>query len=326
MRNPVYEQALSRQGIKYQYIESLDLEAVSIQNSLHNQVRLKEAVLPELVKQYKIAYEVGDQFPPLLCHRVGRGKYTLLDGVNRYSAAIAAKLKEHDAYEVDSDTPQSALIRLRATFNNSVNGQRMDYDDLMWHAVQIVRTRILSAAQAAKECSVKYPELVTRIRELEAREFLDTQAVPHRNLQRDKILDLLPLKEAGTDLFTRACRIVNDTGASTEDCKDIVKAVKNAKTSDAKAKAINNWEESDRLARRRAETKGGTISVVKPPSEKFDKLLRDLNHILSNNADNALRASRKEYEAQHEIVATIADRLVAMYGLGPIPSRKAGAS
>jgi hypothetical protein len=323
MRSSFYEQALDRQGVQWRYIKNLAMDEINLDRSKNNQVRLTQPVIPELVTQYAGAMRAGDRFPPVVVHRIGKGKYNLLDGVNRTVAAIEARRSYVDAYEISSATPVAALARLRATFNNAVNGQRMSYDDLMWHAIEMVRLRILALEVAAKECGVKRHDLASRVKEAELREVLDSHNISNRNIGRDRLIDLRPVKDFGVDLFCRVAKLVDSTGAACEDVKDIVRDVKRAKNHSDKIAVIKDWEKSDKLVTARAETKGGTIKRKSPPPKhRMSKLLRDMDRLLGLNQDAALKPTGGDWRQARESAAMIVDRLTIMFGLGVVTTAR----
>ena len=66
MKNPQYEQALTKQGVSFTYLERVELDEINIAKGLANQARLLKPLDEELVEQYALAMKEGDSFPPLV--------------------------------------------------------------------------------------------------------------------------------------------------------------------------------------------------------------------------------------------------------------------
>jgi hypothetical protein len=323
MRNPIYEQALNKQGVKWHYEKKVDLDEINFEKSKQNQVRLKEPLIEDLVNNYAQEVKDGDVFPPFVLHRPSpKAKYLHIDGLNRHAAFLQAKKESHDAYVVDTDS-NPVLIRLRASFNNAVNGQRMTYEDLLWHAIELVQLDILPVNFAAKECGVKAWEVTRRVQELELRSKFDARNLQHKQINTDTIIDLAPIAKVGDDVYIRAVSTAHQCGASHLDRQELVKIVKNASSHNDKLKAVEAFGQTEKMQRQRAETKGGSIRPSNPlPRDKFLRHLRELSRLLGSHADNALKPVRADYEQAHSDAASIADRLTLLFGLGSLPSRK----
>src|SRR4051812_36674204 len=73
MRNPTYEQALTKQGVSFTYLEEVPLAAIDVRKGLANQARLSKPLDEALAEQYASAFRDGNDFPPLVLARPGPG-------------------------------------------------------------------------------------------------------------------------------------------------------------------------------------------------------------------------------------------------------------
>lgn len=315
MRNPVYEQALNKQGVEWEYLERLELSSVDRTKSLANQARLEQALDPDLVAHYREAYKQGDQFPPLVVHRPGRGKFILLDGNQRYSSCQPFPgwkgVLFHDAYLIKSDE-EEVLNRIAWSFNNLVNGRRLSYEESLSHAVTFVRKYNWTRQQAATEFGVPHRAVEKIVALEEMKDRLREQKV--KKIPVDYIIErLAPLANLGDDVFAKAAETAANIGAASTDVDELMKKVKRAKTHAAKLATITEYESSDHAQKRKAQTKGGTIQPRTPDlAERLARALRTVRSLLEESKVKTVFLPHPKAEREEaEELATDVIRLLA---------------
>lgn len=320
MRSEIYEQALTKQGIKWEYVDNISIDSINMVKSLSNQARLEESINEDLVVRYMAADKEGYGFPPLVAWRPGKGSWVLIDGNHRLTAMTRNKKKTVDAYIVNC-TDQKVIDRLTWTFNNIVNGKRLTNEECMEHAISFVRKYAVSAKEAAKEWGVNQHILSSRIRNEESREILKKHNIKITPSLTDSVLKtIIPLRSAGEDLFCKVAEVVCVTGATSDDVEDICRAIKKAPTTNDKIKKVEEFSRSQRFIERKAETKGGSTRV-KPngPREQMGRLIKQMHRLLDDYSDSAVQPRSSEWKDVRSQVFEICTRFTVMFGLGSLP-------
>jgi hypothetical protein len=320
MRNATYEQALQKSGIGFEYLDKVPLESIDASKSLRNQARLVDTLDPELVNAYAQSDKEGFEFPPLVAWRPGKGKWNLIDGNHRLAAKQKNNRKTVDIYAVNSTDPK-VIDRITWTFNNLVNGRRLSSQEALEHAISFVRKYGITYAEAAKEWGVNVTTLNARIRVEEAKEVLrknNVRITPA--LTDDHIKTLSPLITVGEDLFCKAAEVVTTSGINTSETDEFYRDIKRATTTDTKAKIIQEYAASDKVAERKAETKGGKTRVrANAPRERFCRGLKELRNVMEDFDPKAIQPTNSEWKQYREAALSIAQKLTRMFGFGIIP-------
>ena len=326
MRNPTYEQVLTKEGVSWEYVERVPFDDIDVGGGLHNQARLGCALDPELVDAYAARKREGAQFPPLVLWRPGMGRYLPLDGNHNIASDQKAGRKAHDAYVVNTKDRQVA-DRIAWTFNNKVNGRRLSAEESLQHAVDFVRKYGMNVKQAALEWGVKQGAVYKAITAANLRDTLGRHDVkPNPSLTDDKICRMATLEKAGEDLFVAAARVVNDNGLGPLLCDEIVKEVGRAKTADEKRKVVENFATSRQVQEARALTKGGTVKTPKPlPRERLARLLTEVQRLFEDYKHDVLRPPLSSYKEVRAVAADVEDHLVTLFGLGARKAREESA-
>ncbi len=328
MRNPVYEQALNKQGLKWEYVEKVPLADIDINKSFRNQAR-NQSLVDELVDSYEQAYKDGDQFPPLVIYRTSaRSRFVLIDGNQRSTAARKAGKEDHDAYLVDCNDPR-VIDRVTWTFNNMVNGKRLSKEECLDHAMSFVRKYGMTHAEAAKEWGLSRAQLQRHVKLTEINEELIKAGVKKTPLlTNDKLFSLSPLMQAGKDLFCKAAETVANYGLGSKDIEGLLKDVANATTSEDKRVTVDKLATSEEAKRRRAETKGGTINTRRnDPRDQLDRVITSGNRLFTSYDKAALKPAPEDYKTKRQEAAEFIHNLSLLFGFGAAVSdedRKGG--
>lgn len=319
MRNSIYEQALVRLGVEYEYLDSVPLEQINYTRGKQMQARLSPLDLT-LVDEYRGMLLDGSEPPPLILHRPGRGLYVPLDGNQRVEAKRTAPKKfqgPFDAYVVKTDD-QMVVERVCWQFNNFVNGRRLSYEECMAHAVTFCRKYGQPQTQTAKDWGVKAHELSAKVKELDLRELAAKHRVDLSNVKNDTVFLLSPLQTIGEDLFLDAARTVRDTGASADDVRELLKDVKAAKTVENRKRLVSEFKDTPKLKQRKAETKGGRVTVGALPRQQLQKLIARLEALLDEYEVDAFRPLKQDRDRAAGAAMTVCNELIQVYGLGSL--------
>jgi len=322
-RNPLYEQALEKQGVKWCYVESITIDSIDRTRSLSNQVRLDEPISTELVDRYAASMKEGYEFPAIVVYRTGpKSKFITLDGNHRREAILKNHGTVTDAYLVENTDPM-VIDRLKGTFNNRVNGKLLSRTEIVQHAIDYVRRYGVTTKVAAKEWGLHEQSLSVQIRIHDARDCLKQHNIRINPTVTDEIIrDMVPLRTIGDDVFVKAVQAVSMSGANRDDAEDLVRSVKKAATLEGKTKVIDDFINSDLARDRKAQTKGGTVKNRKDsPRDKYVQLIRLLRNLTDDYPPDALKPVPAEFKPTREMAADVVERLIRMFGLGSIPSR-----
>lgn len=317
MKCEIYEQELTKQGVQWEYVESIPLESIDAHRGLKNQARIDCPLDEDLVSNYAKSMKDGSNFPALVVYSTSR-KYIPLDGNHRLSAYGVLKLKTCDAYVVNSKDPL-VLDRIAWSFNNHVNGARIPQATALIHAVGYVRKYGWKKEDAAREWGVSTHAVIRKHRVLVLRDILDTNNQPHNKVSDDVVYEMSVFETIGEDVFLAAFKVVAGSGATHQDIQDLVKKVRSAKTHANKMEAITEFETSDRMTKRYAETKGGQIQRKSGlPRDRLDQQLDTMLRLVEAYPD------RKSFQPGNKSDTTkvrrkaedICRHLTVIFGLG----------
>lgn len=322
MRNPIYENELRKQGVKFLYLEKVKLTDIDAKKGLQNQARLLKALDQDLVDAYHVEYKAGNgpQFPPLVVWRASvRGRYTPLDGNQRLAAATKAGIEEHDVYVVDSND-QMVLDRIAWSFNNHVNGARLTYIESMQHAVQFVLKYGVKAEDAAREWGVKAGVVQRKVRVEKVKESIVSAKIKlNPSVTEDVLTELAGLERLGEDIFFPAVKVVNENGLGPRETRELKEKVAKARTHAAKITTIQDYNSSDKVTAKRAETKGGQVKRVSPlPRVKLERILRDGLKVYDSVKDRSglLPPTKEALKELRSLAADFVHKTINTFGLG----------
>lgn len=329
MRNPVYEQALNKQGLTWSYEESRRLDDIDEKKSLGNQARLEHRIDDDLVESYRQVYEAdGSVFPPLVAYYPGvstrpgpKPKLVLIDGNNRLAAARKAKRTTHDIYLVDCSDPR-VIDRVTWTFNNLVNGKRLTPYESLEHASSYVRKYGMDVTTAAKEWGLTRTKLQRHLKLTELKETLERNKVKRTPLlSDDKLYSMSSLQQAGEDVLCAAAVVVGENGLTNQDIDTMLRDVAKAPTSQEKKAVIDRIAASEDAKRRRAETKGGTVNVKRnDPRDQLTSLITRGNRLFDKYERAALKPAPEDYKEQRVSAAALCHNLSLLFGFGSVVS------
>lgn len=319
-RQPNYEQALKKLGVQWEYVESVPLSDININRGKTMQARL-DPIDPDLIDDYAEMFNEGFAPPPLVLWQHGKSMKVPLDGNMRLAGNAQAspknRLKAFEAYVIKTDDPMLA-DRICWTWNNLVNGKRLSYDECLKHAVSFHRKYGQSVDKAAKEWGVKAWEVLSLSKEQDMIAIMTKHDIKLKSaMPVATLLELESIGKAGEDLLAKAIRIVADNGITQKDARGLASKVKTAKTAKEKIAVVDTFAESDVVKLARATSKGGRITVNKPPRLKLQSAIDHLDSILSEYSDKtALRSIGQELKDYRAKALKVTNLLIDVYGLG----------
>lgn len=322
MRNPTYEQALAKQGLGFEYAEQVPLDNIDASKGLRNQARLECPLDEGLVDRYAACMRDGDQFPPLVLWRPGRGAWIPVDGNQRLAAAAKAKRKTFDAYLLETKD-QMVADRISWVFNNLVNGKRLSLEESLQHAVSFVRKYGMDCKQAAKEWGVPDWKVRNEVRLLELKDALGRQNV--RRLPPDeKLVRIASVEKAGEDVLALAAAAVAENGLTPKQCDEMAAQVSRAKTHEAKLQAVAEYAVSEEAKAQKEITKGGRSAPKVLPRDRLAQLVSQCVNVVEQFPAGTLRPQPKaKYDACRQKAMDLVVSLTAIYGLGALPQEEA---
>lgn len=154
---------LTHRGVKHSVPQPINRTQINEKASRSNQARA-EVLDPEVVDRYTAAVRLGDEFPPLVVYRQGKG-FTIIDGNHRDEAFKKAGKTVVDAIVVADNTP-SEMIELLTVEANTRHGKATDMgwrirqamhllaiglgDELVASATGLSKAALLDARRADK--------------------------------------------------------------------------------------------------------------------------------------------------------------------------------
>lgn len=324
MRDQIYENALNNAGVKWEYVERVPLDQINNGKSLANQARIEEPIDNVLVADYMEAMKPprNEEFPAIVLWRSGpRVMWQTIDGNQRRTAKQRLGMTHTDAYIVLNDDPR-VIDELTWTFNDKVNGKRLSKTECLEHAVTYHARYGGTVKDVARRFGVGESTLAHRIGINRAREMLREKGRKvNPSVTDEHIKGLKGLIDLGEDLFVAAFDVTNQAGLTTTEVDDLYKEVRHAKTTEERAKVIDNFAQSDRVTERKAETKGGKTQI-KPnaPREKHDRLLKEFDRLIDEYSWTALKPYSSDFKTQQKRALRVARFLVQNYGLGTLPT------
>lgn len=322
MKNPSYEQALTKSGVDFTYVDEVALDEINHTRGKQMQARLVPLDL-NLIDEYRTMLEDGCVPPPLLLWKTGRGLYVPLDGNQRIEAMrTAAKKyqKPFSAYVVTNED-QMVVDRLCWQFNNLVNGRRLSYEECMEHALTMVRKYNQSVKQTARDWGVKDWDLQRKLNTAEMTDLAMANKVDTKHISPSALLHLNPLRKLGDDVAVKAIKVIANNGLGDEAALELAADVSKAKTMDTKLALIDDMAKSAKAMQSRAATKGGKLSHKKgrAPREQLQRLLNQLEEVLDEYQIPAFKPAGKEDRERYSGTSLfIANKLIAIYGLGAL--------
>lgn len=322
MRQSNYEQALDKQGVQWEYVESVPITDINHTRGKQMQARL-EPLDHNLIDRYSEMLVDGLIPPPLLLWKQGRGMWIPLDGNQRLAANTQTpakhRLKEFSAYILKTDDPMIA-DRICWSWNNLINGKRLSYDECMQHAITFVRKYGMQQKSAAKEWGVKSVDICKEIIRLEMRELAQANNIHlPPALAEDSILNLNPLRAVGDDVAAKALKAAAENGLSCPQVLELVKEVKKASSTKDKLKAVDDFTKQEKILRTKAETKGGHMRHVRGrlPREQLQKQLDTLDSLVKEFDKKALQpVGKDDRDEYHATALRVCNKLIEIYGLG----------
>lgn len=191
MRDTVVEARLKREGVEFEYHESVNLTDIDVAGSLRNQARF-DPLTKTNVERYALKMIDGEEFPPIIVFSGPKG-YTIVDGNHRVAAATEAERSTIDAYVLDALDPLT-ITRLTRTWNIG-NGQGLTQAEVLEQAIYLVKNTPYTQLEVAKMVGMNSRTLGGHIRARDGKEKLYALGVAAESLSTSHLEALAQLKD-----------------------------------------------------------------------------------------------------------------------------------
>lgn len=161
MKNPIREQWIKSWSVEYDYGFIL-IKKIDWEKSLHNQARMGQPLIPELVTRYIEAIKGGAEFPPVTVYLSSTGEYVIIDGNHRVSAIKATGGDKVQAYIVN--IADALLVEMMTRSANVQMGQPPSFTEAKEHAKIVVTKLGLNRDEAARRFGISRSVLDTALR------------------------------------------------------------------------------------------------------------------------------------------------------------------
>jgi ParB-like chromosome segregation protein Spo0J len=220
---------LQARNVAYAPAAWIPMNLIDVKRSRANQAR-RDPIVTESVDRFAVAMRAGHHFPPIVVYPDG-GKLVIIDGNNRQAAASRAGLEQIWGIVVSEETP-SELIQLLTVEANARHGvtpelawrvqQAFSLVGMGWTDQDAADAAGLSVAQLRAARSVQ--EADYRARNLRITGF---QQMPASSKQA-----LGAVKDDA--VFTQLSRIAIDSAMTTEEIREVTRALKNLNSEQAR--------------------------------------------------------------------------------------------
>ena len=311
MRNPAYEEWLTRRGYTWRYVPSVQLDTVRADKSLLTQVRLSGVVDAERVAAIAAAVRDGDAdlIDPLLL-RGDQDAPLLLGGHHRAPGLIDGGRAHHDAYFVDVDDPLA--IRVLALEDNGAHGKGYDTEEAMIHAAHLHNACGYSVKDAAATLRVDYDKLQAYIRAEATRSSLLEGGMPADAVAKFKDTPLLRIHTVRRrDQRVAVARLVHEAKLSVDEQEALISAVRGAESDRAAHETVESWRE--RLEARIQKTRGGKVRPPRRPLQGLVSASRRVRSLAKTNGNIAALTIEERRQIAQECEET-AEALLGVAG------------
>jgi len=250
------EAHLNREGVRWEYLENVQVAQIDGKASLTNQARIRERIRQDVVEAYALAMMDGDVFPALVAHQRRDGAYVLMGGNHRLAAAKLAEITTVDLYLVAST--DEAIIRLVTTTLNNVEGWRPPADEILEQAVRWMEEFGRSVKAAAVEYRVSPHVLATELRARQAKRRLRAVDVSDDRFTRSSLARLNSIEN--DNVLKAVADLGRQAALSGEQIDKVVVDVRSQRTEAAQLAAVQQWRDREDIRRRESEAARGIVA------------------------------------------------------------------
>lgn len=274
MKCNVTEDFLVKFGHSFQYLESVSLDSIALQDSALHNIR-PVGLDQDKVLEYSIAMSDGASFPAIVVYPQSSGKLGILTGFHRAEAAKLAGLKTLDAYKLALDEKKdSRTVEMLQRVLNTLNGVPPSQAERFLHATRMVSLGY-SVADAARMFHLRASSLANRISVQHAEQRvsalglkINTSALPDTAL-----LEVNRIKNP--QVFQSALELLQAARLTADQARDLSREVRDQTTDAGALAVIDTWKK--RLATVIAETGGGKFASPTSPARRTLTYLDRLN-------------------------------------------------
>jgi ParB-like chromosome segregation protein Spo0J len=232
--NDVFAELRIREfGVNAQ-VKQVDLKHIDQKASLNNHARHDKPINDDLIEDYSIAMERGDEFPRVVLAPTANGSFVVLGGNHRIQAAMRIGEKSAPCYVVDSKTPE--LLDLLPRALNRGHGLRQDRVQALDNACFAVTKYNKTVQQAAEMFGLHKNMIGSELRARKMSELLQSKGVKTHNLNKSILntLNTIPIES----VQVAAARAIGAAQMTINEASGFIRDIKEAKATEASQMAV----------------------------------------------------------------------------------------
>ena len=253
---------LQRHGVQYAPPAPIPMHVIDERRSRGNQAR-RDPIVTDSVDRFAAALRAGATFPPIVAYPM-TGRLVIIDGNNRQAAHRKAQLDTINGIVIADDTP-GELIQLLTVEANAHHGVT---PEVGWRVQQAFHLCSLGFTdqQAAEAASIG----VNQLRAARAVQEADQRArhlkiVGFSDMPAGARQSLGVLKDEA--VFYQAAKLAAETGMTTEDIRELTRAVKSLPSEGARIEHIGSIAKARGIERATRKALGKAINRVSSPKQ-----------------------------------------------------------
>jgi len=272
---PQLEHWLDEQGVKWEFLESVNLTDILLDDETKLNIRMTVETDYERAMSYGISTEQGSIFPPIVIGKSVENpyaaKYNLIDGIHRIEAWSVTRKKTHSAYVVHYKSP-TVLDRLRKTVNIVTGGLPLREDVRLVLAAVLVNRDMYSLVDAAKTMHVEYKKLIDKCAVDKVIETLVINKIPvaERKYTKTFLKSLQSIKSDG--IKVKVAEISFKAALNAAEMETLIRELKQAKSDQERERIMERWTEE--METRIEEGKRGEIRGSMPVFRRFPSYMK----------------------------------------------------
>lgn len=274
MRDSIVERQLERQGIAFDYSESVPIADILIDEAAQNNIRIKDGKIhSETVEQYAEAMRNGDEFPAIIVYRNEANRLGVIGGLHRLTAKKTNQNTHTDCYILRLDCREEMTIirRLQRTLNGAEGGG-YTLEERLLQALALMDELNMSQADAAKTMNIKLRQLQYCVEKNRTEQRFRKAGIEPTKIKVLETTQKILAKIKQDHYFVLSVKMAQESLLPVEEAKRLVHEIEEAQSDVERDLIIQQWRVN--LAPIIRETAGGKIKSPSSPIRKFSEVLK----------------------------------------------------
>jgi ParB-like chromosome segregation protein Spo0J len=290
MKDHKRENWLKDSQAKFEYRIALELNNINIPASLANQARIDEPLIDDMVEDYVVAMDGGDQFPAIVVfQRLKQKDYVIIDGNHRVAAAARLGHASIDAYVVDSEDASEIDILTRSA--NAIEGFRENREKRVEQAKYVVGRYGITIKEASARFKLNASVLQKALKVESAAGRLAKQGISHKSLSDTALYRLDSLPDSA--VFAKAAAVSIAADLISDEVSSLVTRMRNESSEAKRLEALHAFENTPEI-QQRIKTRGTKRSRKYTPRMQLFRLLSTLeSHLQTHHSAAELQILNK---------------------------------